>query len=258
MDKITRILVPFDFSYTAVHALKYAVNFVKNRTIKIHLLYISEHPDFNKMRDTYQDLCDTYERQLQLPLRWIWGNGKLVDTILEVQRDKEVDLIIMGTSALKKEMKTSNTAALVSKTSCPVIVVPEQTKKTTIQHISLVMGETEIDQPKTLKTLLDISRKFNAKVHVLTIENKAKVYGYSLGEEKNENTISYYLEDFYEDHTFIESADIIKGIFSYTKTHDVDMIVIVSRSHAKRSTPSQGLLTKALVLQATIPVLVLE
>ncbi len=258
MDKITRVLVPFDFSKCAKKALDYAVNFVGNRDIKIHLLYISDKADIERMRNTYDDLCDIYEEKLKLPLRWVWSDNTLIDTIIEVQKVKEVDIIIMGTSGIKKEAKKTNTSKLIEKIDCPVIVVPEKTPKRDIKNISLVIDDREIDNPKSLEMLLDIARNFNAKVHVLTIENKPKVYGYSQIDEKNENTILYYLENFYEDHTFIENTDILEGIFSYVNGHDMDVITILSRNHAKRSMPSEGLLTRELVMQAEVPVLVIE
>ena len=68
----------------------------------------------------------------------------------------------------------------------------------------------------------------------------------------------YYLENFYAEHTFTENEDIVEGIFHYAETHNIDMVAILPRHHAKHGVPSEGRLTKELVLQSKIPVLTIE
>ena len=259
MNTISRILVPYDFSHSAKHALEYAVDFVGNEAIKIELIHVSDNSDLEKMRTTYDRLCEEFDHKLKLPLRWALGwNGTVTEIIIESQQKKKADLIIMGTSGWSHDKEISQTAKLVKNANCPILVIPEDTKKTGIKNISLVLGKNEIDQPKSLNTLLSISQKFNAKVHVLTVQNTSETFGYSPNDEKNENTLMYHLENFYSEHTYIENTDIVEGIFSYTNQHDIDMIAILPRNHAKNNTPSEGLLTKELVLRAKIPVLTIE
>jgi K+-sensing histidine kinase KdpD len=105
---------------------------------------------------------------------------------------------------------------------------------------------------------LEVSRTFNAKVHVLTVQNSPEIKAYSKVDEKNENTLMYYLEEFYSEHTFTENQDIVEGIFNYTNTHNIDLIAILPRHHSKKSEPSEGLLTRELVLKSKIPVLTIE
>jgi hypothetical protein len=51
------------------------------------------------------------------------------------------------------------------------------------------LGKEEIEDTQVLGRLLEVPRKFSAKVYVITIENKPEMYGYSEVDEKNENTI---------------------------------------------------------------------
>ncbi|MFS4455843.1 universal stress protein [Maribacter sp. 2304DJ31-5] len=259
MNSISKILVPYDFSQSAKQALDYTVDFVGDEAIKIDLIHISDNPDHNKMRETYDGLCEAYKDKLKIPLTWAIGwDGTVTDIVIEAQREKEVDLIIMGTSGLSGDNDDSQTSRLVERANCPVLVVPENSKKKALKNISLVLGKDEIDSPKSLNTLLGISQKFNAKVHVLTVQNTSGIFGYSQNDEKNENTLMYYLENFYSEHTFIENPDIVEGVFSYADEHNIDMIAILPRNHIKHDVPSDGLLTKELVLRAKIPVLTIE
>ena len=258
MKTISRILIPYDYSPSAERALEYAVEFVSGEEIKINLIYVSDKADNDKMRETYDNLSKKYEAKLKVPMTWSLGwDGSVTDIIIEAQREKKADLIIMGTSGTTGD-GVSQTSKLVKKADCPVLVIPENSKKNTVKKISLVLGKNEIDRPNSLHTLLTISQKFDAKVNVLTIQNTPGSFGYSKNDEKNENTIMYYLENFYSEHTFIENEDIVEGIFSYAHKHDVDMIVILPRNHAKRNNPSEGLLTEELVLRTKVPILAIE
>ena len=257
MQKISSILVPFDFSKSALKALEYTVNFIGDSAIDVYLLTISE-ADVPEHTEQQQALSRQYNAKLKRPLQWITEEGGFSETIMKVKTEKNAQLVVMGTSGLQKEGGPTHTSQMVMETDCPVIVVPENTDRTEVYNISLVIGNKEIDAPKALSVLLEIARKHNAKVHVLSVQNTEETMGYSEVDEKNENTLLYYLEDFYSEHTFTENQDIIEGIFNYTDSHDIDMIAVLPRNHAKRAIPSKGLLTKELVLQSKIPVLTIE
>lgn len=258
MEKISNILIPFDFSDSAQRALEYAVKFVANRAVKINLLHISDHEKKASPTEAYETYQNKYASQLKLPIRWILGWGDFTKTIIDARDDKNTEIIIMGTSGFDEDKTSSNASRLVIETECPVIIVPENTPKNSIKNICLVLGKEEIDNPKSLKVLLEVTRTFGAQVHVLTVQNTDETYGYSEADQKNENTLMYYLEEFYADHTFIENKDVVTGIFNYSKTHNIDLIGIIPRNHTKKSKPSKGQLTKELVLKSNIPVLTVE
>ena len=260
MEKISSILVPFDFSESAIHALDYCISFVGNTPVKINVIYVSDHNenDIERLRKAYLHYKEKNRDLLKLPMRWILGWGNFIETILEAREEKHTEIIIMGTSGLAKEKEFSNTAKLVAKAKCPVIVVPENCEQMHIKNIALILGKNEIDNPKALHSLLEITRRFNAKVHVLTVQNNPEIKSYSQIDEKNENTLMYYLEDFYEQHSFTENEDILQGVFNYSESHEIDLIAILPRHHTVNATPSEGKLTSELVMKSKIPVLTIE
>ena len=65
----------------------------------------------------------------------------------------------------------------------------KNTFKNKIKNICLVLGKEEIDDPKSLHTLLDISRTFEAQVHVLTVQNTEESFGYSKVDMENESNM---------------------------------------------------------------------
>ena len=203
---------------------------------------------------------EKYQKRLKCPMKWITAWGSLTDALIKIQKTRNIDLIIMGTSGAfnEKDSMASNTSKLVLEADCTVIVVPQNVEELQVRNIALVLGKNEIDDTKVLGTLLKVVRKFNTKVHVLTIENEPGTYGYSQADEKNENALEYYLEAFYSHHIFIENPDIVKGIFNYVTEREIDMIAILPRNHTKNSDSSEGRLTKMLTLKSKVPVIAIN
>jgi nucleotide-binding universal stress UspA family protein len=259
MDKLATVLVPFDFSGASKKALDYAVNFIgKNKGMKVVLAYVSENQN---TAIPEKDLDKTVKKyDLNGRMEWVSASGTLIAALINIQKKRQIDLVIMGTSGVtdEKVQSETHTSTLVLEADCPVLVVPYNDKKFKIKHIALVLGKEKIDDTETLNTLLDVARKFNAKVHVVTIENKPESYGYSNIDVENENALAYYLENFYEDHTFIKNPDVVEGIFSYVSKKDIDMITILPRNHAKKSEPSEGQLTQVLTQRSQVPVLAID
>ncbi|WP_437371070.1 universal stress protein [Maribacter litoralis] len=259
MDKISTILVPFNFSRTSKKALDYAVDFVgTNKNMKIVLAFISEDQPTDKLAEDFEELLEKYK--IKERMQWVSASGKVNDTLIDIQKKENADLIIMGTFGTLSDEDTSmtNTSKMVLQADCPLLVVPYGMEKFKVKNIALVLGKEEIDDHKSLGVLLDVARKFNALVHVVTIENTPESYGYSNIDVKNESTLAYYLENFYADHTFIENPDVVEGILSYVSKKNIDLITILPRNHAKKSTPSKGKLTQLLTLHSNVPILAID
>ena len=257
MDKISTILVPFDFSETAQKALGYVAEFTgRNDDIQIVLAHISKDGNFKTPQERIEELEEKYHAVLKNKLEWVTREGTLTEALLDIRKTKEIDLVIMGTHGTHRE--ETNTSKLVMAAECPVLVIPVDYKDFQLKRIALVLGKEEIDEPGDLGILLEVARRFNAKVHVVTIANEPGSYGYSKEDEKNENTIAYYLENFYADRVFIKNTDIVDGILSYASKKNMDLIAILPRNHTRHSDPSEGQLTQLLTLESKIPVLAID
>lgn len=261
MDRISTILVPFDFSNIAKSALEYTVAFVgRNDDIRIVLAHISGNSNFSILPENFKRIEEKYNSKLKNKLEWITQSGSLTNTLLAIQNTRMVDMVIMGTSGPQKEgaAEITNTSKFVLEADCPVLVVPKAYQDFKLNRIALVLGNEEIDDTSVLETLLQVARRFNAQVHVVTIENKPGNYGYSEEEEKNENAVEYYLESFYAERVFIKNKDVVEGILNYASKKELDLITILPRNHSKRSEPSEGQLTQLLALHSQVPVLAID
>lgn len=259
MDKIATILVPFDFSKPARTALDYAVNYVgDSKDMHIKLLYVAPLKDAAALEADFEKLREGYGKRLRSPMTLEIGRDTLTHSILHAGKHHKAALIIMGTAGAAESKSATHTSELVMEADCPVLVIPQEPREFQVKQIALVLGKDEIDDTNDLATLLDVARRFNARVHVLTIENEPGTYGYSKSEEKNEKLLEYYLESFYADHMFIKNKDVFQGISEYAAAKEIDMIAIFPRNHAKRSDPSEGRLTQILTLQSNTPILAID
>ncbi|GMN11770.1 hypothetical protein MTsPCn9_29530 [Croceitalea sp. MTPC9] len=263
MSNIKKILLPFDFSESAVHALDYCMKFVGfERPIEIIALQVTVAPiSGSKEKETREDFAKLLlrlKRKTVKSPKIITVSGPLIETVLKAQIKQNIDLILMGTMGDKNtEEANTNTSRLVLEANCPVMGVPYNCLINTPKEIALVLGKEEIEDPQVLDMLLEISRSYNSKVHVLTIYKESILTEKAIV-EKNEKTLEYYLEHFYAEHSFSKEQDIEKGILSFIKEKKIDLLTILPRNHAMKTNPSEGRLTKLLTLHSEVPILTLD
>lgn len=263
MSSINKILVPFDFSEASVNALEYVINFAgPNRVVDITALYVSAMPVTESeeldLKANFNLVVASFSKKVKKAPEINVVTGEVIDTILAVQEENGPDLIMMGTMGDKiTDEAITNTSRLVLNANCPVISVPYGCGIKAPKEIALVMGKEEIDDKEVLRTLLDIARTFDSKVHVLTIY-KESVYAEESIVDSTENLLEYYLEHFYVEHTFNKSEDVEEGILNYINRKNIDLLAILPRNHARLSAPSEGRLTKLLTLHSEIPLLTLD
>ncbi|MGB7786843.1 MAG: universal stress protein [Salinimicrobium sp.] len=256
------ILVPLDFSKVSINALDYAVKFAgQDPSIQLYLLHIKDGNLLEEqIKEKFDKLTKKYENPLNPQLHELVRSGELVSTIIEIQQKMEIDLIIMGTKGAEmgEEDLVTRTSRFVHEADLPVLVIPEKFKKFRLETIILSVGQERIADRSPLYVLLDVSRRFKARVHVLTVQKTPVAASYSEDDESNENTLQYFLEMFYSHHSFAENEDIEKGILEYIEKYDIDMLAIMPNTHLKNGIPSEGRLTRYLTLHTNVPLLVLD
>lgn len=262
MNKITKVLVPFDFSPVSENALQYAIHLIKREPTKeVQLLHVTEDtPSKTQQEDMdarIQAIIERYRSQTDAQLSATFATGTLSPEIIAAQKRLGADVIIMGTigSSDPEGEEATNSAQLVLEADCPVIVVPAGSEHFDVKKIALAIGKNEVDDPNALDVLLVIARNFDAKIHVLTIydEGDPDVYAST----PNEEALRYHLERYYDRDAFVISSNIMDAIFDYVKEHDIDMLAIIPRNHAKQQ-PSSGRLTKLVALQTSVPLLAID
>jgi len=139
---VKRILVPLDFSKTAMNALHYALPFAQQFGASLHLVHIYEAPTFmagyqalpivipddqvmQKAR-IQLDLLAKSAAEWQVPVECFVRKGKAYQEIVDFAREQKIDLIIISThgyTGLKHTLLGSTAERVVRHASCPVLIV---------------------------------------------------------------------------------------------------------------------------------------
>ena len=146
-NPIRRILVPTDFSPNAEHALGYSASIAAKlksklvlfHTVKVPVVVMNETvvvaKDDELVKDSDSKLAILKSRiiskQPDADVETRTSVGFAVDEILNDGGHGKPDMIIMGTRGahgLSEMLFGSNTAAVISRSECPVLAVPHDAK----------------------------------------------------------------------------------------------------------------------------------
>lgn len=157
------ILVPSDFSKNATDALCYAISLCKqmnSELIVFHCSHISAYAlstatteaqmtkllkedEEHKMEKLQEQVTLAYQQQMNSKVPdttrcIVTYNPMLVEKILEIAKNNNVDLIVMGThgaTGITKFFFGSNTSIMIAKADIPVMAIPENYQYNPLQHI---------------------------------------------------------------------------------------------------------------------------
>lgn len=261
MNLINKILVPMDFSDSSMNAFQYALNLVdSDNSIQLILLHVIDQDDnpVEMMEAMNQfDTLKSHVPQFVNHLEIIVKHGSMIETIVETANEIKPKLVLMGTKGKSNSLlhAESNTSMLVQKLDRSVLVVPQSCENYDIHDIAVAIDK-ELDNPTDLALVHDLARWFDAKVHVLTINNNQVEAATMSGQV--ESTLEYYLDTLDYTYELANDTDIVHGIQQYIDEHQVNMLAILPKTHAKSSEPSGGKLTRVLTLQSKVPLLIVD
>ena len=278
-----RILVPTDFSENANNAFFYALALSSEIDASITLLHVVEmEMEILDMPmpsgSAYQAKMDAAEMaidaqvELAQGIDHTWDNvvtkvdkkvvfGNPVVTILKAVDDYHADLIIMGARGRHKstlsKMLGTRSSDVAQEAEVPVLIVPEGAVFKPIVQLAYA-SELLTSDPFQLWRALDLIKPFSPVVRYFHVSqgNEAN------GEIETENRIRKYLESqnvalqliFY--HVYGQEID--RELEKYSRTFDVDLIVIYHKHRNIFQRMFTHSHTKHLLSMSDIPILVLN
>jgi hypothetical protein len=241
------ILIPLDFSPTSAKAVEYVENVFRNEPVQLELIYVSSADDLIEA-GTIIEAFEQFERdtlkKYDIPYSFDILKGNLLDKIQETIILKKPFLVIMGTH------KASLAKAIVKLTDSPVLIIPDKSAKKEIRNIAYANDFKNIKVSSALEPLLNLSRSFGAKVHVVHL-NKDTV----LPADEAESSIEYYLEHVDHEYVGIQTDNFVSTIQDYLKDQNIDLLAILIRDHGKNALHTEGALLEELVEKSNVPIL---
>ncbi len=178
--------------------------------------------------------------------------------IIRLAKELHCDMIAMGTrkkhSTLEQWLGTV-TAEVVQKADCPVLVLPEgrHLENIKVMVYATALKQKDPDRIRSLPKLLPIN---NSIIHVVHVNTEAEKRQISMDEM--EEVFSKDKEELPLKFHILESKNVIAALNAFAEEYDADLLIMatVKRSFWERLfSESQS---RAMVLQAKIPILVLH
>ena len=244
-----KILFPSDFSPAANNAFKYALEFASKFEAEIMVLHTFNLPivtDNQMFPENYMEIFNSTElaqfdyfkdkmvsiRQIadevgfnQNKLSHILLDGDLLFNIKKVVKEAAIDFVIMGTNGATGWTAFfigSNTGAVVTAVSVPVLSIPLEAKFDKIDTIAFTTCYRTKDVD-ALKIVVDFASKINANVKCLHVK--------SSDSKLSEKDISEFEAHFKNDNVsfFILPSDHIQQTISdFLIGEGIDMLAMLT------------------------------
>jgi nucleotide-binding universal stress UspA family protein len=267
-----KILVPTDFSKSAENALKVAAQIAKKNDGEIILLHLLEIPHqgsdavnhghdlpelmlfknfaIKRLDDLMEHECldgITVSEVIQFEMAF--------DGIMNVSKVNDVDLIVMGShgaSGFKEMFVGSNAEKVVRNSQIPVLIVKKEYEEFQINN--LVFASDFADEVKSsFQKVIDFSNKFNAKLHLVTINTPNNFKSTLVANEIMQNFIANFLIKDYSINIF-NDANIEKGVINFANHINAEAIGIGTHGRKGLAHFFNGSISEDLVNHANLPI----
>lgn len=268
------ILIPTDFSEASENAIQYAMVLNKKLNagiILLHSYYVpvptSEAsvivPDktIRKLaQKTMEDIKSKYEKIHPDSVITSHVTEGFPDIeILAAEKQLKADLLIMGTrgmNALKRFLMGSNTSAVIEKSVCPVITVPEDAK---FRHLNKIVFAANYgaDDFSNVFDLINFARPFNSEIILLHVSSGKTDKAFDFNQlDSFKNQI--VTESGYQNISFklMEDTDIYEGMNAYLEEINADMFAISMRNRSFMQNVFRPGLTRKMIYHTHIPTMV--
>lgn len=246
------ILIPTDFSENSWNAIEYALNLCEKSPCNIHLLHVvritgyvgddygtlsvNETISETLLKDAKHQLQKIEKRIEKLPFDTVHNfvlsaiYGLLIGVIRNEVKEKEIDLIIMGTkgtSGLKEVILGSNTGDIITKVQCRVLAVPEDAKFHKPKEIVLPTDYNIFYGGTILNTILEMAYLYNSRIRILHVAKMNEKL--NEGQKKNKELLEDYFKDVEHSFHTITNNKLEAAIQCFIESRDIDMIAMVAK-----------------------------
>ena len=262
------IIAPTDFSPVSYNACIYAAHMAQDIKAELVLLHLMELPlavaEFPVTEDVFDEISVEAElKELQANLRTETNNNVKIEIknilgsaeyeIKELCKVKTPVAVVMGThssSILDRFFLGSATVYTVKHLHYPVIVVPADAKYKSIKKIALASDLQNIYKipVQEMETIVNL---FKAEFEIVFVaKNKNDI---------NKNSVQslildHRLVNLNPQFHFIENKDVLQGVTSIAKQHNIDLLIIIPKNHG----PFHKSQSKDFIFYSPIPLMAIH
>jgi nucleotide-binding universal stress UspA family protein len=270
-----RILVPIDFSKEAENAARVAAHIARKTDSEIFLVHMLELPvttvdpaEMNAISSEPQIIYfmklarEKFQKFISLPF---FKGLKVVESvqfqhafsgIIAESEKNNIDLIVMGSqgaSGLQEMFIGSNTEKVVRRSSIPVLVIKKEVDQFEVNDL-IFASDFNKESKTTFQRVVNFANLFDSKVHLLYINTI-----HNFNTTKNiEKRMADFMADFdFDNYTtkIYNDISIEKGILSYARDIDADLIALNTHGRSGLSQLFNGSIGQELANHALRPVI---
>ncbi|MCX2720752.1 universal stress protein [Lentiprolixibacter aurantiacus] len=276
-----KILILTDFSDPAWNALFTALKLHEGRECQFYILHTYE-PSFagvlgNTAKKRVGVLYDSLEAHTESELdrieeylgmhqheprhhfKTLSLAEDLVDGIQKTVREKEIDLIVMGTkgaTGAREVFMGSNTVRVIKKVrNCPILLVPATSDFKMLHAVIFPTDFTQYYDPYELSPLLDLVNAWSAKIIVFQV---AQEFRLSPEQDANRKLLEKRLKGAHiEWKRGSLKSTVEAAIMEFIETCDADLIALIHYHHTFMERLTREPVIKKIGFHTPVPMLVL-
>jgi nucleotide-binding universal stress UspA family protein len=228
------IVVPWDFTIVAEHALEHAVKIsrmVGNEVCLLHIVDEKIKPsEEGEKKATLSRVAEEKGKRFNMNIATHIEKGTIFNAISSFANDKDASLVVMGTHGMKGMQKLTGSWALkvIVKSKVPFIVVQDPPRDQERFHNIVFPVDFRGENKEKMKMAIFMGKYFDSKVHMLktatTDKNLAKKTAINTG-----FAIKYLIQNNieYEIHE-VPKADAAQQTIDFAQKINADLILIVT------------------------------
>lgn len=235
MEEIKRmIVVPWDFTQVAEHALAHAVKISRMVNDEISLLHIVDPAVkanvAGEKKVLMQHVADENAKKYNMPIHAYISKGSIFSAIADFVNEKEASLVVMGTHGMKGMQKLTGSWALkvIVKSKVPFIVVQEPPVDQERYHNIVFPVDYRKENKEKTKMAIYMGKYFDSKVNILVTTTTDK----SL-EKKTKINLNFAIRYLIQNNIEYEIHEVPRGNFpqqtlDFALKIKADLILIVT------------------------------
>lgn len=277
-----RVLIPTDFSDTALNAAAYAIKLFEGISCEFYLFHAYKVPQSvgvlisvaEILKQESADNLVNEERRLreylgypQTVIHHITLSGSFHDLLPEVVHSQGIDLIAMGTHGargLADSVLGTNATKVIGETKCPLLIVPNNYEFEGMEHLVFATDrQTDREEVNGQWSWVDwIYHHHKTKMTTLHIDHPDELEDASSASniaKKSVATLSPVIV--YRDvEETVYHEDVVEGITGYVVDHELNtsLLVLVAHKHGWLGRIFHQSVTQQLAMKNQFPLLVLH
>jgi nucleotide-binding universal stress UspA family protein len=228
------IIVPWDFTHVAEHALAHAAKISRMVGNEICLLHIVDPKITSKDEEAktaqLREKAEENGKKFNVPVAFHISKGSIFTAIADFAHQKDASLVVMGTHGMKGMQKLTGSWALkvIVKSKVPFIVVQEPPKDLERYHNIVFPLDFRNENKEKIRMAIFMGKYFDSKIHILETISTDK----SIIKKTNINmnfAIKYLMQNNieYEIHD-MPKGDLAQQTIDFAQKINADLLLIMT------------------------------